>query len=83
MLGVFWFSVNVRRSARRREVRFRPSGGDFQGMRIYRSDVVSLGFQGGAASHRPQMIIVRDESVKLSLGMVASPQSPLLFCPTK
>jgi hypothetical protein len=52
-------------------------------MRIYRSDVVSLGFQGGAASHRPQMIIVRDESVKLSLGMVASPQSPLLFCPTK
>jgi hypothetical protein len=35
-IGLFWFSVNMRGSARRRG--FRPSGGDFQGMGIYRSN---------------------------------------------
>ena len=34
---VFWFSAKMR--ANLTEEGFRPSGGDFQGMRIYRSDV--------------------------------------------
>jgi len=41
---VFWFSVKMR--ANFAEEGFRPAGGDFQGMRIYRSDV-SLLFLGG------------------------------------
>jgi len=49
-------------------------------MRIYRSDVcLFFGFMGGADFAPPQMFIVRDESARLSLGMVASPQSPLPF----
>jgi hypothetical protein len=58
---------------------FCPAGGNFQSIRIYRSDVVS--FLGGElqAAHD---LIVRDESARLSLGMVASPQSLLPFHPT-
>jgi hypothetical protein len=50
-------------------------GGDFQGIGVYRSDV----FSGRArkASFRAQHRL--DEPTKLSLGMVASPQSPLPF----
>ena len=58
---------------------FRPAGGDFQGMRIYRSDVFLLVLGGGEFCAARDLIIVRDESARLSLGMVASPQSPLLF----
>ena len=36
-------------------------------------------FLGGAGFAPPVMVIVRDESARLSLGMVASPQSLLLF----
>ena len=35
--GVFWFSVKVRARAAQRGG-FRPSGGDFQGMGVFRSD---------------------------------------------
>src|ERR1022692_887719 len=51
-------------------------GGDFQGIRVYRSDV----FLGRArkANFRAQQHRL-DEPTKLSLGMVASLQSPLLF----
>jgi hypothetical protein len=51
-------------------------GGDFQGIRVYRSDV----FLGRArkANFRAQPHRL-DEPTKLSLGMVASLQSPLLF----
>jgi hypothetical protein len=50
-------------------------GGDFQGIGVYRSDV----FWGRArkASLRAQHRL--DEPTKLSLGMVASLQSPLPF----
>ena len=51
-------------------------------MRIYRSDVFSC-FVGGVDLTPPTMIIVRDESARLSLGMVASPQCPLPFRLTK
>ena len=60
--------------------KFRPSGGDFQGMRVYRSDV----FLG-----RARRVIFRarqhrlDEPTGLSLGVVASLQSPLPFHPAK
>jgi hypothetical protein len=51
-------------------------GVDFQGMRVYRSDM----FLGRArkANFRAQRHRF-DEPTKLSLGMVASLQSPLLF----
>ena len=51
-------------------------GGDFQGIRVYRSDV----FLGRArkANFRAQKHRL-DEPAKLSLGMVASLQSPLPF----
>jgi hypothetical protein len=51
-------------------------GGDFQGIRVYRSDV----FLGRArkANFRAQQHRL-DEPTKLSLGMVASLQSPLPF----
>jgi len=52
-------------------------------MGIYRSDVFSFDFWAALTSHRPDLIIVRDESARLSLGMVASPQSPLPFHLTK
>jgi len=72
-----WFSVKMR--ANLVEEGFRPSGGDFQGMRIYRSDMC-FDFPGRRWSGTAlELIIVRDESAKLSLGMVASPQSPLPF----
>jgi hypothetical protein len=48
-------------------------------MRIYRSDVFLLAFLGGTDVAPPFMIIVRDESARVSLGMVASPQSLLPF----
>ena len=72
---MFWFSVKMR--VKLTEEGFRPAGGDFQSIGIYRSDVVVC----WAAKNftPPMMIIVRDESAKLSLGMVASPQSPLPF----
>jgi hypothetical protein len=40
--------------------RYRPSGGDFQGMRVYRSDVsfLELIFMGGAALAPPLPVIV-------------------------
>jgi hypothetical protein len=41
---VFWFSAKMRENLT--EEGFRPAGGDFQGMRIYRSDVFLL-FLGG------------------------------------
>jgi hypothetical protein len=60
--------------------KFRPSGGDFQGMGVYRSDV---------CWGRARRVIFRarqhrlDEPAGLSLGMVASLQSPLPFHPAK
>jgi hypothetical protein len=48
-------------------------GGDFQGIKVYRSDEDLEAAQGtgsGAAIHR------FNEPTRLSLGMVASPQSP-------
>jgi len=57
---VSWFSVKMRVRVSPKGRRFRPSGGDFQGMRIYRSDVVVWGFVGGAnfsppkIDHRPR-----------------------------
>src|SRR2546430_6329167 len=74
---VFWFSAKMRVNLT--EEGFRPSGGDFQGMRIYRSDVSFFCFRAARDITPPWLIIVRDESVRLSLGMVASPQSPLPF----
>ena len=56
--------------------KFRPSGGDFQGMRVYRSDVV-LGRAQKRTSLRSDHRL--DEPSRLSLGMVASQQSPLPF----
>ena len=50
-------------------------GGDFQGMRVYRSDVC-LGRARKANFRAPHRL---DEPTKLSLGMVASLQSPLPF----
>jgi hypothetical protein len=38
--NLFWFSVKMRGSVSPKERRFRPSGGDFQGIGIYRSDMV-------------------------------------------
>jgi hypothetical protein len=43
-MGLFWFSAKMRENLT--EEGFRPAGGDFQGMRIYRSDVFLL-FLGG------------------------------------
>jgi hypothetical protein len=45
---MFWFSVKMR--ANFAEEGFRPAGGDFQGMRIYRSDMFLL-FLGGDERH--------------------------------
>jgi hypothetical protein len=53
--------------------KFRPLGGDFQGMRVYRSDGIWGGAEKGnfrSSEHR------LDEPTRLSLGMVASPRSP-------
>jgi hypothetical protein len=55
-------------------------GGDFQGMRVYRSDVV-LGRARKANFRAPQHRL--DEPARLSLGMVASLQSPLPFHPAR
>jgi len=60
--------------------KFRPSGGDFQGIGVFQSDV----FVG-----RARRVLFRarqhrlDEPTGLSLGMVASLQSPLPFYPAK
>ena len=43
LLGVFWFSVKMRGSVSPKGRRFRPSGGDFQGIGIYRSDMFLFG----------------------------------------
>jgi len=51
-------------------------GGDFQGIRVYRSDVF-LGRARKANSRAQQHRL--DEPTKLSLGMGASLQSPLPF----
>jgi hypothetical protein len=51
--------------------KFRPSGGDFQGIWVYRSDV----FWGGARKVISRALQHRlDEPTGLSLGMVASLQ---------
>ena len=50
-------------------------GGDFQGIRVYRSDVF-VGRARKANFRAPHRL---DEPTKLSLGMVASLQSPLPF----
>ena len=57
-----------------------PFGGDFQGIRVYRSDVV---FLKSAEAKPPRSVHRLDEPAKLSLGMIASPQSPLPFRPAK
>src|SRR5204863_928667 len=61
---------------------FRPWGGDFQGMGVYRSDEVWRKVWGGvwsvARAPRPHR---RDEPTGLSLGTVASQQSRLPFHP--
>ncbi len=55
---------------------FRPSGGDFQGMGVYRSDVLL----GRAQKRAPLRSYHRlDEPTRLSLGVVASQQSQLPF----
>ncbi len=58
----------------------RPSGGDSQGIRVYRSDAVSL---RSAEAKPPRSVHRLDEPTGLSLGMVASPQSPLPFRPAE
>jgi hypothetical protein len=58
--------------------RFRPSGGDFQGMGVYRSDVFFGGARKVISRARPHRLY---EPTGLSLGMVASLQSPLPFPP--
>ena len=50
-------------------------GGDFQGIRVYRSDV----FFGKSAKGDFRAQHRLDEPAKLSLGLVASLQSPLPF----
>jgi hypothetical protein len=50
---MFWFSVKMRGRFSPKGRRFRPSGGDFQGMRIYRSDVFLWVFWAALTSHRP------------------------------
>ena len=55
---------------------FRPSGGGFQAMRVYRSDA---GWQERGKDIRADAVIVSMSPTKLSLGMVASRQSPLPF----
>jgi len=49
--------------------RFRPSGGGFQGMRLYRSDA---GWQEREKDIRADAVIVSMSPTKLSLDMVAS-----------
>src|SRR5437899_1838740 len=60
--------------------RFRPSGGGFQGMRLYRSDA---GWQEREKDIRADAVIVSMSPTKLSLGMVASLQSPRCLSPCK
>jgi hypothetical protein len=55
---------------------FRPSGEDFKGVRVDRSDEVGAGRRAVLA--RPGFHRL-DEPTRLSLGMVASQQSPLPF----
>jgi len=50
-------------------------GGDFQGIGVYRSDMV-FGAKRERNSRAPHRL---DEPTRLSLGMVASLQSPLPF----
>ena len=60
--------------------KFRPAGGDFQGIGVYRSDLFWVRARkvfSRALEHR------LDEPTGLSLGMVASLQSPLPFSPAK
>src|SRR5713226_814493 len=60
--------------------RFRPAGGGLQGMRLYRSDA---GWQERGKDIRADAVIISMSPTKLSLGMVASLQSPLPFHPAK
>jgi hypothetical protein len=60
--------------------KFRPSGGDFQGMGVYRSDVFLGRARKAISRARPHRL---DEPTGLSLGMVASLQSQLPFHPAK
>jgi len=57
--GVFWFSVKMRMNLT--EEGFRPPGGDFQGMRIYRSDRcldawAAKKFTPPITDHRPRWV---------------------------
>jgi hypothetical protein len=40
VLGMSWFSLKWRKGRFPLASKFRPLGGDFQGMRVYRSDVI-------------------------------------------
>ena len=70
-----WFSRKWRAGVFRKRV-FRPSGGDFQGIGVYRSDEVLGGAQSRARTPRLHRL---DEPTRLSLGRVAFQQSPLPF----
>jgi len=59
-----------------RECRSRPSGGGFQGIRLYRSDA---GDRSARRIFVADAVIVSMSPTTLSLGMVASLQSPLPF----
>jgi hypothetical protein len=50
---LFWFSVKMRGSVSPKGRKMPPFGGDFQGMRIYRSDVFLVDFWAALTSHRP------------------------------
>jgi hypothetical protein len=54
---------------------FRPAGGDFQGMGVYRSDVVGK----SAESNLPRSDHRLVEPTRLSLSMVASQQCRFCF----
>src|ERR1700690_738589 len=74
-LALFRFSVKWRGSVPPL-VSFPPlRGGDFQGIGVYRSDV----FLGRARKANFRARHRLDEPAKLSLGLVASLQSPLPF----
>jgi hypothetical protein len=75
-----WFSLKWREGRFPLASKFRPLGGDFQGMRVYRSD----GIWGGAEKRSFRSCKHRvDEPARLTLGMVASPRSPLPFHPAE
>src|SRR5437899_3242074 len=57
-----------------------PFGGDFQGIRVYRSDEDVEAAQGAGSG---AAICRLDQPNRLSLGMIASPQSPLPLRPAR